>query len=124
MAAEQVGSARCSRAQSVCVKCSTQERRCGSSSGSTTGSGWRGWGDGGGRGRGCVEVGLERSSSGSTMGSGKWSTGGGEGDEEDDLEPIGAGSVACAGWGGRPEVWSVVKASAVPCPWVWWCGGP
>ena len=34
------------------------------------------------------------------MGSGKWSTGGGEGDEEDDLEPIGAGSVACAGWGG------------------------
>ena len=38
MVAEQKGSARCSRAHSVCVKCSTQER-WGLSSRSTTGSG-------------------------------------------------------------------------------------
>ena len=55
-----------------------------------------------GRGTGCVGVDLEEtSSSGSMTGLGEWSvTGGGGGDVEDSLEPVGAFSGACADRGG------------------------
>ena len=103
MVAEQRGSAHCSRAQSMYVKCLTQERRWGSSS---VNSGRRSEGDTGGRGRRRAEPDLGIPLSGATAGSGVWDLGGEEDGAEGDLEPMDARNKGCAGcaagtaWGG------------------------
>ena len=107
--------------QSVCVKCSTQERRWGSPSAN---AGRRSEGDTGDCGRRRAEAGIGRPLLGATAGPGVWGLGGEEDGAESDLKPMVARSAGCAGcadgtaWGGL-----VRKDAVVPCPWARVRGG-
>ena len=87
MVAKQRGLARCSRPQFVCVKCSKQERRWGSSS---TTSGSRGESNTGSCGRAVLKPVLQDRPSSATAGSGVWGLDGEEDGAEGDLEPVDA----------------------------------